>query len=57
MIQTMDFFTPVVDDSYTFGKCIVEEALKLIEELSRLELKSGTIGEVISCVDKYIIVE
>ena len=53
----MDFFTPVVDDSYTFGKCIVEEALKLIEELSRLELKSGTIGEVISCVDKYIIVE
>ena len=22
MIQTVDFFTPVVDDPYTFGRCI-----------------------------------
>jgi selenide,water dikinase len=51
----------IIFDPQTSGgllvSCTIKEAEKLIEELSKLELKSGIIGEVISREDKYIIVE
>jgi len=51
----------IIFDPQTSGgllvSCTIKEAEKLIEELSKLELKSGIIGEVVSCEDKYIIVE
>ena len=51
----------IIFDPQTSGgllvSCTKKEAEKLIEELSKLELKSEIIGEVLPYGDKYIIVE
>ena len=61
LINVEPWMEDILFDPQTSGgllvSCTIKESEKLIEELSKLELKSQIIGEVTALEDKYIIVE